>query len=215
MKNVLYFVGGLIIGAAAGLFTGKYYFEKKYEDIADKKISDMEEYYGRTDEYARQSDDISEENDEEVSEERPERPRKSSKKERVDYTQYFNDEDEDEIAESVQRNEELEKIRKSGKPPKIVSYEDSCDLPEEYERETLIFYYYDNTLTDEDDNVIDDPRELLGDALTKYGFSDTEDEDEIYVVNYQLEKVYEIQKMYDNYTLDKIITERRNLKDEE
>lgn len=213
MKNALYFVGGLIIGAAAGLFTGKYYFEKKYEDIADKKISDMEEYYGRTDEYARRSDDISEDQEEDVTEERP---RRGSKKEKIDYTQYFNKGQEERVnEEDIIRNEELEKIRKSGKPPKIVSYEDSCDLPEEYEHETLIFYYYDNTLTDEDDNIIDDPEELLGNSLTKYGFMDTETEDVIYVVNYQFEKVYEIQKMYENYTLDKIITERRKLEDEE
>lgn len=204
MKNLLYFGAGLIIGVAAGLISGKFYFKNKYEEIADNEIKEMEDYYRASDEYARKSKDI----EKDIPEEDPEveeRPKK--RKVYTDYTSYYDKaEHEEEIKEAIRRNEELKEIRKSGKPPKIISQTAVGDLPEEYDEECLLFFALDQTLTDEDENIIDDPDILIGDALTKYDFVDS-DEERIYVVNYVLEKVYEIVKVYENYTLEHMISE--------
>lgn len=216
MKNLLYFGAGLIIGAAAGLFAGKFYFKNKYEEIADNEIKEMEDYYRASDEYSRKSKDVEEDIREEEEPEVEERS-KRKKKEKIytDYTSYYDKaEHGEEIEEAIRRNEELKEIRKSGKPPKIISQTAIGDLPEEYDEECLLFYALDQTLTDEDENIIDDPDILIGDSLTKYNFVDS-DEERIYVVNYVLEKVYEIVKVYENFTLEHMISEHERREEDE
>lgn len=217
MKKLLYFGAGLIVGAVAGVFAGKFYFKTKYEEIAEDEIAEMEEYYRQSDEYARKSRDIKED-DSPSSEDFDEKPktrrRKKEKHTNVDYTAYYDTEDhKEEIEEAIKRNEELEEIRRSGKPPKIISKTAVGDLPAEYDEECLLFYALDQTLTDEDDNLIDDPNILIGDSLTRYNFTDS-DEEEIWVVNTSLEKVYQIVKVYENFTLEHMISEHERMSEE-
>lgn len=82
------------------------------------------------------------------------------------------------------------------RPPKIISAEDYEELPAYVEKNVLYLYAYDEMLVDGDneDEPIDEPERLIGDALTKYDFVDS-DERLIFVMNYALNTCYEIQKV--------------------
>lgn len=80
------------------------------------------------------------------------------------------------------------------KPPKIISSDAYSNLPAHIDQEVLYFYAYDETLTDENKEPIEEPERLIGDSLTKYDFIDSE-ERVIFVMNYALDTCYEIQKL--------------------
>lgn len=115
------------------------------------------------------------------------------------------DDDEEEVdpslleedGEPVEVDEEAttEHAKNRTKPPKIISASALGDVPAYYEEETFFFYADLGILTDENGNEIPDPETYLGDSLTKYNF-DTSDEERIYVINYRLSSVYDVQKVY-------------------
>lgn len=84
--------------------------------------------------------------------------------------------------------------RDRNKPPRIISAEDYSNLPSHIEQEVLYFYVYDEQLCDDEEVPVEEPERLIGDALTKYNFVDSE-ERVIFVMNYALETCYEIQKL--------------------
>lgn len=98
---------------------------------------------------------------------------------------------EEEIFDNYQKNK--------NKPPKIISAEDYSNLPAHIDQEVLYFYAYDEMLTDDEEEPVEDPAILIGDALTKYGFADN-DEQIIFVMNYATETCYEIQKVDASWT---------------
>ena len=101
--------------------------------------------------------------------------------------------DEDTFDETVA--EEMENIMKdSQKPPKIIPHDALEELDGSYEIKTLLYYQVNDVLADEDDHVIIDIPDQIGDALTKFGFKDN-DENIIYVQNFKYHIVYEIQKI--------------------
>lgn len=61
IKNILIFVSGLAIGGAAGVFGTRKYFQDKYQKQYEEDHAALEEYYHRTDEYARGDSDDEEE----------------------------------------------------------------------------------------------------------------------------------------------------------
>lgn len=84
--------------------------------------------------------------------------------------------------------------KKKGRRPRIISSEKYSSLPGNIEQAVMYYYTNDDTLADENEEVIDDPETFVGDCLTKYGFADN-DETIIFVMNYNLATCYEIQKV--------------------
>lgn len=80
------------------------------------------------------------------------------------------------------------------KPPKIISADAYSDLGPGVTQEVLYYYTEDEMLTDENEEPINEPEAIIGDALTKYGFNDS-NETIIFVMNYALDTCYEIQKV--------------------
>lgn len=221
MNNGISFGLGLIIGGIGGFFAGKYYFENKANERADAEIDDMRQYYNISRDYINNNDDIASVNSIESEEEdygvhvrhRENGPLSSDernaikKQRREDREKAYNkvrynaiskpndNEVEDpDIAEMEQIADERKETR--NEKPRIISESAISDLPSYYDSRTLFYYMFDGTLVDEDDNIIDDPCHLIGDALTKYGFIDDDnDENIIYVRNYELDTVYELQKI--------------------
>lgn len=236
--NVLFLLGGLFVGAAGGAFGAKLYLDKKYQERYDQQIAEMEEYYGKTDEYKRVLDEETDgvqvnptgdgqnlnREDGILSDEE-----RSRIKERLKYNydkttnyaaQYrkydsagtetsdgrsldpadfehpLDDDEEAEMiygsTEEAEMNEDHQANR--GRAPKIISADDAAALPGHIENVTLYFYDEDEILCDEETREIDDPEMLIGDALTKYGFNQS-DERIIFVMNYSLDTCYEIQKI--------------------
>lgn len=89
---------------------------------------------------------------------------------------------------------------KERRPPKMISSEAfEYDGRGIYDKEDLYYYVYDDTLATEDEEIVADADYLIGDALDKYGFR-TSDEDEIYVRNFSMTTDYRITKMFASYS---------------
>lgn len=98
--------------------------------------------------------------------------------------------EEPDILEQVNREHQLHK----DDPPKIISVDEFDNLPPHIDRETLFFYNLDETLVDDEDDVIDDPAVLVGNALNNSDWIDS-GEDMLFVYNPHIDTAYEIQRV--------------------
>lgn len=271
-KNILIFIGGMILGGAAGIFGTRAVLVKKYDERTMKWKEELQEYYERTDEYARvpHEDDQKETSSEEgisrpggrmTPEERASVREKLQKNyeqttnyaamyktssDGIDPAEMEHPEEEESEAgtcancgnkedlvsggkkscychriddfvdeqdacsdwEPEQPNDQNEVSEEQAfddhrknmnKPPKIISAEAYSNLPAHIDQQVMFFYYYDEVLCDENEEMIDEPGLLIGDALTKYDFADS-DERCIFVMNYATDTCYEIQKVDASWT---------------
>lgn len=225
-ESTFLFIGGIVLGIAAGIFGTKKYYQNKYQKQYEDDHIALEEYYHRTDDYVRVNHDQSNKPDENVPEEKDSEPggrmtpeERKTIKEKLDKnwkgtTNYAgmyrtkNNEDILEKEEGQDDNEEatdspeeevFEEYQKNkNKPPRIISNEAYSNLPANIDKEVLYFYAYDEVLCDEDEEAVEEG-DLVGNALTKYGFKDN-DERIIFVMNYSLNTCYEIQKVDASWT---------------
>lgn len=228
-KESLIFVSGLGMGGLVGYLVANKVLDQKYFDKYDEKAKELEEYYQIQSLYERQHEErkkmkeADRPEDESLSKahgndikERPLRNERGA----TNYTEFFRkskiDESEDELAEKEHPeddgpNDEIldpdferdfdEHSRNLGREPRIISEEVLGELGPTWDEQTLMYYYYDGVTTTEEDEVLDDGAvyDLLGDCLEKYGFSSNEDEMVIYVQNFKLNTVYEVQKVISKY----------------
>lgn len=112
-------------------------------------------------------------------------------------------EDFENVNDSVTPEEKAfdEHQKNKNRDPKIISEEAYEELPAHIDKQVLYLYAYDEILVseDNDDEPIEEPERLLGDALTKYDFISNE-ERIIYVMNYAQDTCYEIQKIDASWT---------------
>lgn len=226
-KNVLFLLLGIATGSGAAFCITKKIYKKKYSDFAEKQIQQMEEYYGVTDNYRREVNVLDDFDDEEVNPvTNTGRESGSMKKEdrdsvrefiktnrdvkKTDYRHIYPDPadlespPEDKEEEEIPMNAAIEEHESNlGRLPRIISAEDASELPDYIDQETLLYYMYDDTLCNEDGEVFDRPEDVLGDCLLKYGFIDNvNDETRIFVMNYDLDTCYCVQKEFKSYEDD-------------
>jgi hypothetical protein len=205
IKDGVKYASIFVFGAVSGVLVSKGYFEKKAnEDIESVKESLRTMIHlPRPEKEEKSADDI--------SVKRPADPRKTEMV--VDYSgyskvvkQYTDDPDpaesespsEDDIPEDVENY--LDGKRDSEEPrrePRLIKYEDFGELPY-YDKITLLYYMDDEVLTTEDDEIVPNPEELLGDSLTRFGFNKN-DERVIFVRNEKRNTDYEIDKVFAAY----------------
>lgn len=203
MKGVVIFASGMTIGAVVGVLTTRKYFRRKADETILKCEKELQEYYGRTDEYVR-------EDSEEGDVERPVANREEQyKKDEVtepkpiDYAKIYGnaeaaDAEEDEITPEEEADMDHEQNR--NRPPMVIPLEAIGDIPSYYDERTLLFYRYNQTLTDEDDNPIEDePERFVGSCLAESGFCDN-DEEILIVRNFALDTIYWVRKVLGSYT---------------
>ena len=107
---------------------------------------------------------------------------------------------EDEEAVETPEEEAFNEHQKNkDRAPRIISADDYANLPAYIDKEVLYFYAYDETLCDDNEEPIEDVGRVVGNALTKYGFVDS-DERIIFVMNYATDTCYEIQKIDQSWT---------------
>lgn len=189
-KNIIFGLTGLAIGAVGGFIAGKFYYKGTYEQQARDEINEMREHYENKEKELKV---VSVNN---VYENRLgdhtcgifQDPAESEYPEEDDDKE-LDDEEEPDIGDV---NLEYEKNR--NKPPKIISVEETESLPAGTDSRALFLYTYDDTITDEDDNEIEQPELLVGDCLDKYDFYNS-DERVLFVMNYELSTCYEISKI--------------------
>ncbi len=89
--------------------------------------------------------------------------------------------------------------KNKNRPPKIISAEAYGELPAHIDKEVLYFFAQDEMLTDDNEEPVEEPERLVGDSLTRYGFNES-NEMIIFVMNYNLDTCYEIQKLDSSWT---------------
>ena len=109
------------------------------------------------------------------------------------------DEPADEDMDDILNAEDFEKEKKIGPGPKIIKASEYGEDPK-LDCKQLIYYTDDETLATEEDEIVDDISGLIGDALTKYGFINNNEEDSIYVRNERRGTDYEIIKVHGSYS---------------
>lgn len=213
MNKTLYFVFGTLTGAIIGGVSTYLYMKKKVDDANDE-INNIVEYYGLASDYEEEEDlevnpvkkdgedsDLSLQDKLEIKQKLEKNYEKTtdyaSMYKAMNYDHPLDDDEEDDDSEAAVEAT-IEHNKNKDKAPKIISVEAVGDLDSYIDHETLFFYKDDGILTTEDNEEIHDPGYYIGDALTKYGF-DENDEEIIHVMNYALDTHYEIQKVFEAY----------------
>lgn len=97
----------------------------------------------------------------------------------------------------VEREDEERRLNKN-RPPKIISEDQLDDIPG-YVTTSVLYYYPDtDVIMDEEDHIVGEEGEygqFLGTTIQDSGFDEDEDERLLYVRNFELDALYEIQKM--------------------
>ena len=200
LKNVLFFSAGLLTGVAGGIMATKKYFENKYSEIAEKQISEMEDYYQRIDEYSRipeEDGEVNPTNNESSFEKNLMKSEKRDTSKDVDYASIYNKKNGIEMSEEEVEDNETEVVMKETLDDRIhvIDGDELGDLPNHFENETLFLNMITRTLYDEDNNEIENPELLIGDLLTDADFLEAEDEI-AYIANHKLDICYEVVKTY-------------------
>lgn len=216
-----------VVGGGVGWFVGAviadYIDEKELRDRApENRIDDNEETVSADDE------DESSTGDKTMS-----KKIKPSKKEKTNYSQYFNGIGRPDLAALAQKYNDgvleteplnIEMIDDTDVPEilpnvtstgiTIISAEEFNNNDDDYEVVELS-YFADEIVVGEDDNVIPDPEDIIGDeALVSFGLR-SEDPDIVYIRNTNTRALYEIVRMSSKYAIDadaETIIPRKGLK---
>lgn len=215
VKDALIFLGGGTVGAFVSFFITRKNSNKKNEEA----IKQMEEYYKNK--YGGGNEPYPEKIPEEEPAKKPTEYKTNINEEsyirtkpfkrpanvqNTDYTSYYaaSEHPEDDEAEKDYRAG-LDMTRESAKSkgPKMIKMADYGSEPN-LRLVELFYYTEDDVLTvgeDQNEEIIkdfDEIESMIGDALTKYGFKDNEEET-IYVRNLKRGCDYEINKIFGSY----------------
>lgn len=155
----------VVAGIAIGFTIGWKYSEKKYRDIAQEEIDSVKELF-------------------------KEKEAAMSQKENKPLRETDNEETYEKIMKKYNNLEDTDKSESSEKPY-VISPDEFGEF-EDYEKISLI-YYNDGVLTDENNEIVDDINEIVGEDSLKH-FGEYE-EDSVFVRNDKLKCDYEI--LYD------------------
>ena len=97
--------------------------------------------------------------------------------------------------------EMLERNQGDKAKPKIIRASE-FDEYEFHDKVTLYYHTEDGVLSTEDGEIVDDVEAYIGDALTKFGYADNDDEEVIYVRNINRGTDYEVAKVFGSYEDD-------------
>lgn len=214
MNNTIKILLAFALGCAAGAAVTDICLKKKYTKQLEDAVAKYDEQH--------KTDDIQEDKPEQnsnpaVPEENADIMAKTTL-EREDYTRFVRNnpygvltrdnaedilvkeehpqDDDEEEPEEAHESHEMKSVTEAinkAKAPKIIRASDYGEMPY-LDKRTLYYYKEDGVLTTEEDEVIHDIWEIVGDCLRKYGFADN-DEGTLYVRNLKRGSDYEIIKI--------------------
>lgn len=228
MNQVGSFVCGLAIGAAGGV-TGCYLvlkkrFDKMYAELQNQMYEEvdrrMEEFYERYNEYAQKaSNDIEDDReilegiDEEVTDDGPKKYQDAYRptgrvpyKNEEDFPE-TEEEDEAPAADPYESTPERDREaferreRDKKKQPRLITDSAFAELDQSIDKGVLLYYTENGVICDENNIPLEDPERFVGNCLDKYSFGSS-DEMLVFVMNYELNTAYEVQKIRDFYEED-------------
>jgi hypothetical protein len=196
MKGLLWF----LLGAAAGSGITYVLIKDTYEQIAIEEVDEMKEYYEekmKEDKKATIKSDVNSKPDLDVL------ARERAKGERIPYDKQYIPEDERDEEEGLPPSEQYihndEKYRKTMKKPYLIKPEEYSDENYHYDKLSYGYYVEDDVLVDDNEDVVTDITNTIGDeALLSFG-EISEDPDIVYVRNERLAVDIEIIRMQESY----------------
>lgn len=141
-----------LLGASAGSLGTYFLIKKHYENIANEEINSV------IDTFKKKEEKIQNEYEE-----------KNNYKEELNNLGYS-------VGVDLSKNEKDNYVEEKKVVPYVISEDEFGEMNNE---EQTLYYYADDVLADEYDNIIDNPTEVIGDALIQLGDYD----DTIYVRN--------------------------------
>ena len=207
MKASVSFVAGLAVGAVGGIVAGATYMKNKIEESIEERVDEevkkfVDDYFTDDESYEPDEEDMTTDDSDPTQAYNSLHAFSERNTHKPDPTKIFRDplmehpeepdEETDILEESPVKAETKED--ESMKDPKLIS-EDKFDEDESYEKETLFYYNEDDVLTDEHDNEVHNELYLIGDAMDKFDFRNSE-ERVIHVRNFELQTDYEVIKVW-------------------
>lgn len=184
-----------VIGAAIGSVTAWLYLKKHYEKITQEEIdsvkaafADRKPVLNLTKEKGEQDDNH---NKADFTKLKPDLIKYAAKLQEEGYTNY---------TEHSNKNINEEKDKPMTDRPYVISPDEFGEYDDNYELISLT-YYSDGILTDEDDEIVDNIGDTVGEDFADH-FNEYE-EDAIYIRNNRLKRDYEILK--DNRSFKEVI----------
>lgn len=183
-SKMVYAFSGFVIGAAAGIFAAKTYYQKKYTEEAEKEIDEMRRY---TNEKVRMMRDEARENDIVNDMDRNEVEPEAYSSTYESYSSRYVSKDNDEHPEDDIPTDPFE----------IFEEEYESGEEEYYDKAELFLYLDDEVLADDADDVVY-PDETIGlDNFEKFLSNDREKT--IYIRNPRTDTDYEVTKVTASY----------------
>ena len=182
---------GLIIGLGCGILGTKTYYKNKYQETADKEINDMRDYYSSLNNYSFPESEIKEDVDPELYSKEALKERVEKKLQVTSYNEmYQSNEDSDIKNDTADTAADDFHEENKQKRPEIISVEMLGELPPNIDSQSLFLYKEDGIVTDDCDNVIDEPAYHIGRALDPVDLDDCDNP--LFVLNYEIDVCYEI-----------------------
>ena len=187
-KTFLAFSAGLAVGIGGTYF----YLKRKYEEKLSEQIQEVRSHYQKKKEQPKSKEEKDEEfaNRFEEAEERG--------KDRIAY---------ESIAKRYQGSDEQRPVdpAEQESPPEDDDEEEIFTATEEemeaygsFEDLDLTYYAEDDILCDDQEQVIEDPEAIVGDALTKFGVKSGYP-DTVYVINKRVRAIFEVLMVEGSY----------------
>jgi hypothetical protein len=211
--NNIKIVLAFLVGAATGAFATYQFLDKKYEERADEEIESIREFANKRIKEAenRANDNI--DYDQPTVIKRRTKADNNYEHTHTDYNSiYKSKEPLSSVAERLHRvPDPVETQRPTDDEPKpvdgdgnilpyIISMEDYSDTHENFDKLNLTYYDEDDTLADENEEIVTDVEATIGfDSLSCFGEND-DDKDTIYVRNERLGADFEVNQVHQSYS---------------
>lgn len=226
-SNILFGVGGMIIGALIGAAGAAALLKTKYEKEYREKEDELDRYYQNLGQYQRTNsedeewpewEDQSQKPEESVSINREDGPLTPEKRREIkekltknyeattNYAAMYQKEEEEELDPEDQAMVDLteEKTANMRKSPKLLTLEQYSNLSPSVEFDQLLYYVDNDVLVGESEEPLIDQEVFVGDCLSAFWEPDEDDiyPDTIYVMNYAMNVAYEVVKVNTEFIQD-------------
>lgn len=184
-KTFLAFGAGLAVGIGSAYF----YLKQKYEEKLSERMQEVRKHYQEKQKQSKPK----EEKDEKFASRFEEAEERG--KDRIAY---------ESIAKRYQGSERVDPAERES-PPEDDDEEEIFTVTEEemetydnFEGIDLTYYAEDDILCDDQEQVIEDPEAIIGDALTKFGVKSGYP-DTVYVINKRVRAIFEVLMVEGSY----------------
>lgn len=203
MKNALYFLAGLTLGAIAGVVGTRLYLDKKLNDEIDESL--FEEDY--EDEGA--INPPTKEVDPDIREKLLRNWNKPDIGVRTeeDFAESEHPVDSDEDEGLMDPDEDVKLMEKSADimddyvvhkndPPRFIEESEAKGLPSSIETEEWTYFTDDDTMVNDDDDVVEDYRRFIGNILDDSGWLSDNEADDALILSYEYHALYRVSKVF-------------------